>query len=369
MPVPRTRLSLLLSALAPALALTSVAACGQRGVPITAEPAPLVADAEAAPPPAPPAPPVRQGGPSSPEQGLPRASNGVLAAGAADKVLPLGGKPIVKLLEPGAEPRSDLSYALTRGASQKMSMGMDMTMGIKTQGQALPPTAIPRMTMVFDATAADKSPAGDVRIDSRLTAVSIDPNGGQQEQMARALRPQVEAMKGLGMAYWVSPKGNVRDVKLDIPASMPAAAQQLLGGMSQSFESMVTPLPAEAVGVGARWQVISRIATGGADLLQSAIYLLKARSGSRATLEVSLVQLSASDTIHGPQMPAGMSAKIKAFASAGQGTSQVDLKSVAPEGASMALKTTMTIAVQGAGAGAGDDSTVETTTNVQVGRP
>ena len=296
MPVPRTRLSLLLSALVPALAFTSVAACGQRGVVITAEPAPRVADAETAEAPAlpaPPAPPLRQGGPPSPEQGLPRASNGVLAPGAADKVLPLGGKPIVKLLEPGAEPRSDLSYALTKGASQKMSMGMDMTMGIKTQGQALPPTAIPRMTMVFDATAADKSPAGDVRVDSRLTAVSIDPNGGQQEQMARALRPQVEAMKGLGMAYWVSPKGNVRDVKLDIPATMPAAAQQLLSGMSQSFESMVTPLPAEPVGVGARWQVISRTASGGADLLQSAIYLLKSRSGSRATLEVSLVQLSA----------------------------------------------------------------------------
>jgi hypothetical protein len=132
---------------------------------------------------------------------------------------------------------------------------------------------------------------------------------------------------------------------------------------------MVTPLPAEPVGLGARWQVISRTATGGADLLQSAIYTLKSRDGGRATLEVKLIQLAASDTIHSPQMPAGMSAKVKSFSSGGSGTTQVDLKSVAPEGGAMTLKTTMDIGVQGAGPGTTDDSTVETTTAVTITRP
>jgi hypothetical protein len=354
-PVHRSRLSVLLFV----LPLAATAACGQRDVSITAEPARRALED---------ATPIRPGAPPAPEQGLPRASSGVLPPGAADKVLPLGAQPLVKLLEPGAAPRADLSYALTKGSTQRMSMAMDMSMGLKAQGQALPQQALPRMTMVFDTAAAERNPAGEFRIDSRLSNVAVEPNGGQQEQMARALRPQVESMKGLGMAYWVSAKGNVRDVKLDMPASMPPAAQQLLSGMSQSFESMVTPLPVEPVGVGARWQVIMRTSSGGADLLQAAVYTLKSRDGSRAMLDVSLVQLSASDTIHGPQMPAGMSAKVKAFSSSGQGSTQVDLKSVAPEGGSLALKTSMTITVAGAGA-AGEESTVETTTNVQIGRP
>lgn len=350
----RSRLSLLLLAL-------PLIACDRREIAIHAETqAPLRAPVELAP-----APLSSQGGP---EQGLPPATNGVLARGAADKVLPVGGKPIVKLLEPGAEPRADLSYAFTKGATQKMIMHMDMIMAMKVQGQAMPPTTIPRMSMGMDATTVDKSAAGEFKIDSHLTSVTVDPNGGQQEQMAKALRPQLEAMKGLSMGYWVNPKGHVHDVKLGIPSGMPPAAQQLLAGMSASFESMVTPLPNEAVGVGAKWQVLSRTATGGADLLQSAIYTLKARKGSTATLEVKLVQLAASDTIQSAQMPAGMSAKVKSFSSGGSGTTQVDLKSVAPEAGAMTLKTSMDIAVQGA-QGTGDESTVETTTTVQIARP
>jgi len=293
----------------------------------------------------------------------------VLPPGAADKVLAIGSPPIVKVLENGAEPRSDLSYALTKGTSQKMAMAMDMAVGVKSKGQTMPQTAMPRMTMTFDATTADKSPAGDFKIDSRLTATSVDPSGGQQEQMAKALRPQLDAMKGLGMVYWVTPKGHVHDVKLDVPPSVPAAAQQIMNGMSQSFESMVTPLPPEPVGVGARWQVVSRLNTGGADILQSAIYTLKARTAVRVTLDVAILQLAANDTIHTAQMPAGMSAKVRAFNSSGTGTTQVDLKSVAPEGGTMSLKTGMDISVQGAGAGAGEESTVDTTTTVSITRP
>jgi hypothetical protein len=313
-----------------------------------------------------PAPAPTQG---DAEVQIPRPANGVLSPGAADKVLPVGSPPLVRLLEPGAEPRADLSYTLVKGASQKMAMGMDMAVGIKSKGQSVPQMPMPHMTMTFDSNAADKNTAGDFRIESRLTATSVDPNGAQQEQMARALRPQIEAMKGLGMAYWVSPKGQVRDVKLDIPASVPAAAQQLMNGMSQSFESMVTPLPQGPVGAGARWQVVTRMNSGGADILQSAIYTLKSRSGARAALGVTIVQLAANDTIHTAQMPAGMSAKVKSFSSGGSGNNSVDLKSVAPESGTMTLKTTMDLSVQGAGAGAGDESTVETTTTVQLTRP
>jgi hypothetical protein len=304
-----------------------------------------------------------------PEQGLPPATNGVLPPGAADRVLKVGGQPVVKLLEPGAEPRQDLSYALTKGTSQKMAMAMDMAVGVKMKGQAMPQMPMPRMVMTFDTNVTDKNGAGEFKIDSRLLGTAVEPNGGQQEQMAKALRPALDGMKGLGMVYWCSPKGHVHDVKLDMPASMPAAAQQIMNGMSQSVESMVTPLPNDAVGVGARWQVISRLATGGADILQSAVYTLKARNGSKATLDVTLLQLSASDTIHTAQMPAGMNAKVKAFSSSGSGTSQIDLKSVAPESGSMSLKTSMDIAVQGAGAGSGEESSVETTTTVRVSRP
>ncbi len=331
-------------------------ACASRDVPIVPEPLPEVERAV-------PVPSVRPPSQGGPEVAIPAASNGVLPPGAADKVLAAGAAPIVRLLDPGAEPRSDLSYTLTKGTSQNVSMATDMAMSVRSGGQGIPQVPLPRMTMIFAAATADRSPAGEFKIDSRVTGATVDPTGAQQEQMAKALRPQIEAMKGLGLVYWVNPKGNVRDLKLDVPSTVPPTAQQLMSGMSQSFEWMVTPLPQEPVGVGARWQVVKRLTTGGLDVLESAVYTLKSRSGARATVDVSIVQLAASDTLHTPQMPAGMFATVKSFKSSGSRTTQVDLKSVAPEGGTASLKTGMEITLQD------DQSAVETTTNVQVARP
>jgi hypothetical protein len=301
------------------------------------------------------------------EIALPTGKDGVLPAGAADKVLPVGGQPIIKLLDTGAEPRSDLSYALNKGSTQKIQMNMDMVMAMKMGPKALPPTTIPTMTMLLDMTTADKNPSGEWKIDSKLTQITINPKGAQQEQFASAMRPQVEGMKGLGMGYWINGKGRVRDVKIDVPKSIPAAAQQMLQGMNQSFESMVAPLPSDAVGIGARWQVVSRMASSGADLLQSAVYTLKSRDGGKVKLDVTLFQLAASETIKPPGMPPGVTARVKAFKSGGSGASQIDTKNVAPDSGSMALKTTMDIAVQGGGTN--EETSVETQTKVQISKP
>lgn len=350
--MPRYRLSLLLLAL-------PLIACERRETPITAEVIPA----------APAPPPARPGAPPGAEIGLPRAVNGVLPPGAADKVLPPGGKPVVKLLDAGAAPRSDLSYALVKGASARMVVRVDNAMAMKAGGQALPSTALPRMSMGMDAAAVERNAGGESKVESRLNAVGVEPNGGQQEQMARALRPLLDSLKGLSMTYWVNPKGNVRDVKLNVPPNVPPAAQQIFAGLSQSFESMVTPLPSEPVGVGARWQVISRTAGAGADILQAAVYTLKARDGARVTLEVKLVQLAAGDTIKSPQLPAGMTVRLRGFNSGGDGTTVLDLKSVAPESGTVAMKTSMDLSTPGEKPGTTEESSVDTRTTVQIARP
>ena len=305
----------------------------------------------------------------SPERGLPKAPSGVLPPGAADQILAVGGKPIVTLIEPGALPRAELRYALAKGTTSKMVMAMDMSMAVKVQGKTPPPTQMPRMSLGMSAAAADLNDAGEIKIDTELTTVSVDPSGEQQEQMARALRPQLEAMKGVSVAYWVNPKGYVHDVKLGIPPGMPLPAQQMLKGMTRSFESISTPLPAEPVGVGAKWQVISRIASDGADLLQSAVYTLKARDGHRITLDVVLLQLVASDTIKTAQMPKGVSAKVMAMKSGGSGSTRLNLTSISPEDGAMTLKTAMDIIVHGAGPGGSDESSVETTITMKITGP
>jgi hypothetical protein len=104
------------------------------------------------------------------------------------------------------------------------------------------------------------------------------------------------------------------------------------------------------------------VASSGADLLQVATYTLKSRNANKAALDVSTVQYVASDTIKAPGMPANVSAKVKSFSSGGNGSTALDTKSVVPDTGTMAVKTGMTLGMEG------EETTVETTTNVRTGR-
>lgn len=309
------------------------------------------------------------GGEKTASSGLLAARNGILPPGAADKVLAVGARPIVKLMNPGGEPRAELTYALDKGAKQPLGMSMDMMMTLRMGDQAPPPITIPKMVMVLDMVVGDRNAQGEWKIDAALGRATVEPAGAQQEAMAKQMRPQIEGMKGLTMNYWVTPKGYVHDVKINIPPNFPAQAQQMLAGMNQSFESMVAPLPAEPVGVGATWEVIARVSSGGADLLQLSTYTLKSKSGARATLDVKVTQLAANDAVNAPGMPAGAKARLRSFSSSGGGASQLDTKSVAPEGGRMDVKSAMEIEVTTAGAGAPQQTSVDTALSVQFTRP
>jgi hypothetical protein len=298
---------------------------------------------------------------------LPKSASGVLAAGVADKLLASGAPAIVRLLDAGAEPRADLSYAIAKGPAPKLGMAMDMAVSVKSGGHSND-AALPRMGMTLDGSAGETNAAGEWKILASLVGITIDGKGPQAEQMAAAMRPQVESMKGLGINYWLSPKGRVRDVKVELPKGFPKAAEALVAGLNQSFESMVAPLPVEPVGLGAKWQVVSRMAASGADLLQSATYTLKARDGAHATLDVTTSQLSASDTISALGSPGGAVTRVKAFSSGGSGTTKIDTTSVVPESGTTTMKTGMTVLVT-QGAAPGEESTVETRTSVTLSRP
>jgi hypothetical protein len=305
---------------------------------------------------------------AAPVPGLPAAKAGVLAAGAADRVLKTGGKPVVKLIEAGAEPRAAVAYAFTEGAIQSAVIGLDMVMGAKSKGMELPRTAVPHMAMTLDLNPAEKNAAGDFRIAAKLVDVGIEPTGITQTKIAESLKPQLATVKGMSMSYWVSPHGTVRDVKVDLPPGMPPEAAKMLQSMNQSFESMVAPLPKEPIGTGARWQVITRIASQGADILQYTTFTLKNREGTRLGLAADLKQFAANPVIDNPAIPAGMTARIKAFDSGGSGDTNLDTAEVAPVGGKLSMKSSMEIEVSQP-SGPGESNVVHSDLTVTFARP
>lgn len=298
---------------------------------------------------------------------LPKGTNGVLAAGAADKLIVVGGKPVVSVIDAGKAPKSSLAYDVAKGAKESYGLGMDMAMKMELGGKSMPAMALPRMNMAMDFQAKDKNPANEIFVDARVSGISLDAKDATQKQVASALQGQLDGLKGLTMSYWVSPKGNVRDVKTTVPPNAPQAAQQMLQGMSQSVESMVAPLPAEEVGVGAKWTVLTRVASGGADIVQLARYTLKEKNGTKLTLDMEVEQVAAKDAINAPGMPAGVTAKLTAFDSGGKGTMTLDTKNMGPDSGTMKVLSKMGLAVDAQGKQ--EKMSMEMTIGVEFTRP
>jgi hypothetical protein len=278
---------------------------------------------------------------AAPEIEIPKTKTGVLAPGVADKIATAGTKPTIRVLDTGSGAKSELVYSLTKGQSRKMAMVMDMAMTIGMMGQKQSVT-IPQMTLVFEIATVDKNNKGEFQVDATVTSTEV--KGG--DAMATKLREEIAKMRGVKMTYWVDPKGYIHDGKVDLPKDMPEQMKQMMGSMTQSLQSLSMPLPADAIGVGGKWQGVTRITSNGADILQSAVHTLKSRTAKTATLDVSLRQVAASDTIASN----GISSKVKQFDSSGDGQVELDLTTGMPNSATMHLKMGMDIDAGGSSA-------------------
>jgi hypothetical protein len=240
-------------------------------------------------------------------------------------------------------------------------MAMDMTMSMAPEGAALPQKAeLPTIEMALDLSSGAKEPNGDITITGVVGGIGIVAKPGPQEQLKSMLEPALSGIRGLSITYKVSPKGRARDVKVSMPGDAPPNAKQMMEQMKQSFESMVAPLPDEAIGVGAEWQVVTRVSTG-ADILQWTNYKLVSRDDKKVELAAVVRQLAASGTLSGGQLPPGVTAEVLAFRSSGTGASSVDLTQLAPTKGTGDVSSSITVS------GGGQKMSIDTIVRIGFG--
>ena len=141
------------------------------------------------------------------------------------------------------------------------------------------------------------------------------------------------------MNYLVDQQGRAHDLKMSWPAGIPAQAQQMMAGMSQSLESMVAPLPKEPIGLGATWQVIGRAARERGGPPADRHVHAEGAQGHVISSTSAFDQLAANDEVAPPGMPKIAKAKLVSFDAKGSGSSVLDTKDVAPVGGSLAMTT------------------------------
>jgi hypothetical protein len=165
----------------------------------------------------------------------------------------------------------------------------------------------------------------------------------------------LKGVEGMGLHYEVTPSGRVKQAGAKLPAGQKSnpAVDGTLSQMTQSFESMIAAFPEEPIGIGARWEVVSRFASSGTELLQWSTFQLKERDEKGATLGLEVAQAAAKPEMTPPGAPPGFSAKVIDFASNGKGETYVDFTSPAPRKANVAIDSKMALELGQAGAPGG----------------
>lgn len=270
---------------------------------------------------------------------------GVLAKGEADKFVKKNGRPLIRLLDKGAEPRTVAAYDISKEAPKPLQLAMDVEMGMQSGDLKVPASKMPRMLMVFNFTAGARAGA-DWPVEGKLTKVSLDAHGAQQEQIAKLIGPQLGSVEGLAMSYFIDERGRTRDVSIKLPKKLDGFADQMMTGLEQTADSMSIPLPSEAIGIGAKWEVLARIQANGADLLQLSTYTLEKREGKVLSLDAVVRQFAAKDATNPPGLPEGASARILSYKSQGSGKPVFDLGDVAPISGSVSTNLAMDVEIK-----------------------
>lgn len=226
-----------------------------------------------------------------------------LPLGAPDIALPQ--QESFKLLAPGDAPRAPLRYQLAAGTANYIAE-TTLTSRHLENGAFSKPTQLPTIRDGFAITIADAAP-------TRLAL--------------RGLRAELAAPSADADAYLARWRAGLQDRRITLSLDARGAVSAITFNddpkntrsavahdeLVQRLLSLAVPLPAEPVGIGARWQVVTILRQGPAYAKQTATYTLAARDQARWKLHLKLQRVAEEQRLDDPALPAGTTADLLAM--------------------------------------------------------
>lgn len=254
-----------------------------------------------------------------------------------------GAAPVFKLLEAGEAPRRELRYRLAADSAHKLVMTLHMSLGVEVDGRSAPVQRAPAMRMVFDCrvTEADE---GQARFDFGLTE---PPELFETEGVAAAvidpMKKSLASLSSIRGHVTMTSRGVVKEASIEVGPGLDQGAEQMVRSARQSMEQTLVPLPQEAIGTGARWNLLERVDAGGLIVYQVNQFKVVRLEGDVATLAFTLEQFAPTQDL--PPPPGAAKASLVSMHGSGEGHVAVDLSSPVPR-RSADVDTTLRMSVQ-----------------------
>jgi hypothetical protein len=255
----------------------------------------------------------------------------------------------VELINAGSEPKQQLRFAPSANAKQTLQMTMNMNMEMTVAGQTQPATATPPIKTTMEAKVTKVDANGDVHADFSYVDADIVVGANTPPQMVNAMRSQIKKLVGVGGSMIFDNQGNAKQAKLNLSEGLDPNIKQIAEQMVNSSQQVSSPVPAEAVGVGAKWRVPHSVTTNGMALNSTTTYELVGLQNNVATLQMSVEQQAGSQKINPAGLPAGASVDLKSLNSQGKGKITRALNQIMPTSSNISVNSNMEMNVKEAG--------------------
>jgi hypothetical protein len=237
---------------------------------------------------------------------------------------------LVRLLDDGAEPRAPLTLTpeLARPRGARVVMGMEMTRGLG--GYESPPVPIPSMVLELGVTADAVDDGGRVQYTATLDGIDLEDLDGVNPGMADEVRKDLTALLGMRGEITVGPTGEPIGSYFEVPERASPDFQSQIETMQRTLSALSPPVPVEPVGVGARWEVLSRQSMGRLALAERALFELVSLEEGRAVVEVAIVQGPLNSEMSVDGLGAGAAARVIGFDASGRGRAEFVVGELVP---------------------------------------
>ncbi len=178
----------------------------------------------------------------------------------------------VTVEELGSEPRQELRLTTEAGTTQSVTQTQDIGIDIEAGGES---QTSQNPTTQIDITYTVAGVDGDrIRIEGVYDDVRVLETAGADPAAVQGTEEAMGSFIGATFLGTYTDRGSVVSVDFDdleFGGAFAGMLDQLIESLIDSAESLSTPFPVEAVGVGGRWRVESSAELGGLPFEQTSI--------------------------------------------------------------------------------------------------
>lgn len=236
----------------------------------------------------------------------------------------------LQLIDAGKEPKQQLFFTPTVNITQTVIMTMEMNISLSINGLKIPAQENPKIKteMELKVTKIDKN--NDIHADFTYKNIEVIPNPNTPPEIINEMKTEISKMKGFKGDFVMDKYGNTKEANFQLPDSINPEMKETTQQMLDSLKQLSSPLPSEALGVGAKWQTTQSLTANGITLNQVINYEIVNINGRNITLKISLNQNANPQVIKSPNLPATISTELVNLSTNGNGEMLINLDKLMP---------------------------------------